>query len=282
MTMNKIAFCITGWHYPTDFYTQIKNIPGVDIFVISHKPIKSLPDFVLKTLPAERVLVKPNYGYDWGCFQQFLETHSWQSYDYIFFMHDDISILNLGFVDACIELLGEGYSVVGNGRPFDKRDWPRTHALYYAHASWQLPSLSFEHDVVRGSFFATRKDVLEKMGSFEVFWDRFHLNVGFGNYSLLATSGKFGAVFGEKTFAYLSEAYRTSPYIIEFERGEDTRENKSEEKKDRRYLFNHFFMPWYKKLSNAYILGTLEKERRFPGNIAQGLRKTIIHLFADL
>jgi len=279
--MNKIAFCVTGWHFSAVFYTQIKAIPGVDLFVVSHQPRESIPEAILEILPAEKLLIKPNYGYDWGCFQQFLETNLWQAYDYLFFMHDDIRIVNPAFVQACIKLLEQGYSVVGNGQPFTKKDWPKTHTAYYAHAAWQLPSLNFEHAVVRGSFFATRKEVLTKMKSFEVFWDRLRLTIGFGNYSLMATSGKFGEIFGEKAFVFLAETYRASPYIIEFERGEDTTEDQpTKENKDQRYLLNHLFMPWFNRLSTAYVLSTFKTETRFSDQIIQQLRKKIINLFA--
>lgn len=281
--MNKIAFCITGWHFPVSFYEKIGNIPGVDVFVISHKPFSLLPDYVSQTLPIDNIIVKPNYGYDWGCFQQFIETKIWRSYDYLFFMHDDINILDISFVGASIELLGQGYSVVGNGRPFEKTDWPRTHVSYYAHAAWQLPSLNFKHGVVRGSFFATRKEVLETIKSFEVFWDRFHLSVGFGNYSLLATCGKLGDLFGEKAFAYLSEAYRVSPYILEFERGEDTEEDKTVvQKKDQRYVFNHLFMPLYKNLANMYMLARMKSQKHITDKIVQAIGGKFIHLIADI
>jgi hypothetical protein len=278
--MSKIAFCITGWHYPVNFYKQVTSMPGIDIFVISHKPLKDLPNSILKILPNKNIIVRPNYGYDWGCFQQFVETSIWQSYDYIFFMHDDINILDTSFVSACIALLEQGYAVVGNGRPFEKLDWPSTHTAYYAHASWRLPSLQLEHGVVRGSFFATKKDVLEKLKSFEVFWDRLHLSIGFGNYSLIATSGKFGEMYGKKAFAYLSKVNRASPYIVEFERGQDTEKNKSPKKPDRHYIFNHLFMSWYRELSRAYVLAAMRNEARFPNTIMQPIRKAIIHFFA--
>jgi hypothetical protein len=79
--------------------------------------------------------------------------------------------------------------------------------------------MSFEHDTVRGSFVATSREVLARLGSFEVFWDRMRLNVRFGNWSLLSTCGKLTEMFGERTFGFLSEDYRASRYIAEHERG---------------------------------------------------------------
>jgi hypothetical protein len=277
---NKIAFCVTGWHFPTNFYSRIKDIPNIDIFIVCHKSKNDLPAIIQESFPPESILLKPNFGYDWGCFQQFLETNIWRSYEYVFFMHDDINILNSDFVEPCLELLRNGFSLVGNGRPFDKRDWPRTHLPYYAHSAWKPPSANFEHDIVRGSFFVTNRETLDKMGSFEVFWDKFRLSIGFGNYSLLATCGKFSDTIGQKSFAFLSDQYRSSKYIMEFERGNDSDNMANHKKKNRDYLFNSFFMSWFKMLCTSYTLSVINQPKDLPENIKQKIMRKIIQLFA--
>ena len=277
---NQIAFCVTGWHYPIDFYTKIKNIPGVDLFILSHKAKSDLPGFILETILPQNILIKPNLGYDWGCFQQFLETGYWKSYDYIFFMHDDIDIIRTDFIDACLELLKNGASIVGNGRPFDKRDWPRTNIGYYAHSGWKPASLNFEHDIVRGSFFVTTREALEKVGSFEVFWDKFHLAIGFGNYSLLASCGKIASVLGEKAYAYLSNEYLSSPYISEFERGNMQLIEKSAIRNYSHQLFNWFFMSWFSRLCKTYSLSVMEQKLPSSETFKEKAMRTIIQIFA--
>ena len=225
MSNKSVAICITGWHYPRESYARIAAGRLGDVYVVSHRSRAQTPTWLSEHLPSERVLVEPNAGYDWGCFQQFLERNVWKDYEYIFFMHDDLSITDLGFVEASKELMATGCKVIGNGRNSAKRDWPRTHIECYAHSSWIPPSMSFEHDTVRGSFLATSRDVLERLGSFEVFWDRMRLSVRFGNWSMISTCGKLTDVFGEKTFGFLSEKYRASCFITEHERGAENVES---------------------------------------------------------
>ncbi len=219
MANNDVAICVTGWHFPREFYAKMSDGRIGDIYVVSHKSREQTPPWVTEHVQLERVFFEPNIGYDWGCFQQFLEKGVWKEYQYVFFMHDDLGINDLGFVGASKEMIAQGHKVIGNGRNSQKRSWPLTHIQCYAHSSWIPPSMFFEHDTVRGSFFATSREVLERLGCFEVFWDRMHLSVRFGNWSLLSTCGKLTSMFGERTFAFLSEAYRASVYIAELERG---------------------------------------------------------------
>lgn len=219
VTGSRIAICITGWHYPRELYAKVAEGNLGDVFVVSHRPADGTPGWLFEHVMSDHVFFEPNVGYDWGCYQQFIEKGAWKEYEYVFFMHDDISIRDFGFVKASVELMAQGYKVIGNGRNSSKRDWPRTHLECYTHSRWIPPSISFEHDTVRGSFLATSREVLERLGSFEVFWDRMRLNVRFGNWSLLSTCGKLAEMFGEKTFGFLSEDYRASRYIAEHERG---------------------------------------------------------------
>lgn len=223
---NKIAVCITGWHFGREFYSQIHQLQDADVFIVSHKKKSSVPAFVFEFFPENHILFRKNVGYDWGCYQQFLETDIWKRYEYIFFMHDDVKILDLAFKNESVRLLGNGYAFVGNGRNSDKRDWPQTHLAHYAHSSWMPSSLSFQHDTMRGSFFSTTRDALKKLGKFEVFWDKFNLNMSFGNWSLISSCGKIQALFGAKAYVFLSNDYRTSSFMIEHERGGDASINK--------------------------------------------------------
>ena len=70
---------------------------------------------------------------------------------------------------------------------------------------------------MRGSYFATTNQVLERMKIFEIFWDPYNFNIRFSNHSEIATCGKLQYLFGEKCFAFLGSKYLTSPYIIEEE-----------------------------------------------------------------
>ncbi len=218
--MRKAAVCVAGWHFPEAFHAELARIPDVTVFIVSHRPTAEIPQHVRDTVTAERLLPRTNAGYDWGCYQQFLETGYWKSFDYLFFMHDDMEIRDRGFVEAAIDQLHRGHSVIGNGLNAEKTDWPRTHLGSYAHSTWVPPSLDFQHQTVRGSFFATTHEVISRAKRFEVFWDRFRLSDQFGNWSLRATCGKLQHLFGEETFGFLSDQYRHSEFLIEGQRGE--------------------------------------------------------------
>ncbi len=215
----KLAICVTGWYYDAKVYETLRRIPGVDVFAVSHKPHNAIPKGISDLVDEDKLFIRPNIGYDWGCYQQFLETNIWRNYDYSFFLHDDLIIYDPGFVEAGCELLDKGYAVIGNDRAVTKTDWPRTHSQCYAHSEWQPPSRDFTYEIVRGSFFATSRRVLSKLGSFEVFWDRFRLNIGFGNWSLVASCGKLREKCGKETFAYLSDFYGMSRFVRELKRG---------------------------------------------------------------
>ena len=215
--------CVTGWHYYLDIFDKLFKIPDVDVYIVSHRPATDIPKLIYQCIPPEQIFIEPNLGYDWGCYQQFLQKGIHNNYDFVFLMHDDISILDESVFQACATIIKkrDGRCVVGNGRVDAKRDWPLTHIHCYAHSVWKPPSWQFCHDVVRGSFIATSSDALNRIGDFEVMWDRRgYLGVGAGNWSLRATLGKIQATLGDEAFVYLSETYRSSQYIYEMERGQ--------------------------------------------------------------
>ena len=213
------VICVTGWYFHEDFYAQVSKVPGAEVFVVSHKARRLVPNYLFNYVPPTHVFFKANLGYDWGCYQQFVQKRVWREFEYVVFMHDDLVIKNADFLTPCITLL-DTYKVVGNGRQMAERlDYPNTHAEAYAHSSWKPPSRQFRHDVVRGSFFATTRKSLEQLEKFEVFWDPFHLTSRFGNWSTRATCGKWEYLCGEKCFGFLSEKYCESDYLLELVRG---------------------------------------------------------------
>jgi len=214
MNLERLCFCIAGWHYDESVYSACCE-SGFDLFVISHR----IPEPFTQSIPADHIFQEPNLGYDWGCYQQFIAHGLWKSYDVIFFMHDDLFIRSLDFIPHSLELIQSGAQVVGNGLNSPQVAWPRTHLQCYAHSGWLPPSTAFEHQTVRGSFFAITAQALEKIGHFEIFWDPKRVYIRFGNHSLIATCGRLSALFGEGCFAFLSSEYRNSPYIQEEERG---------------------------------------------------------------
>jgi hypothetical protein len=219
--MKPVVFCITGWHFPIDFYQQITSLSEVDVYIVSHKGNRNIPDFISELFPQDRILIQPNIGYDWGCYQQFIESGLWKDYELVFFMHDDIQIHDFGFIDQ-VALLLKSFRVIGNGKGKGTvgKSSLRSHPYAYAHSTWKPNSFDFSHPTVRGSFFAISSRELSNLGGFEVYWDPFKIFIGFGNWSTKASCGKMAGYFGEDSFGYLSNEFGMSEYVTEFVRGE--------------------------------------------------------------
>ena len=219
---HRVCICIAGWHFPEEMFRSLALVRDADLFLVSHQPRSKIPEYVFSTISADHIFVEPNIGYDWGCYQQFLDRGLWRSYDYICFLHDDIKIKRGGFIEAAQNLLDRGHSVIGNGPAFPPRPWPKTHLESYAHSVWKPPTADFRHDIVRGSFLATTRGALERIERFEVYWDRWHLTPYFGNWSLRATCGKWQALLGDRCFGFLSDTWCESDFIREQVRGQQT------------------------------------------------------------
>ena len=75
--MNKIAFCVTGWHFPQAFYQSLAGLSEIDVYIVSHKKGRFIPNFLGEIFDKEQILIRSNIGYDWGCYQQFLNSDLW-------------------------------------------------------------------------------------------------------------------------------------------------------------------------------------------------------------
>ena len=271
----KACVCIVGWHYYPDLFAQLAALPGLDLFVVSHRPPEEIPTWVPSYLSPEQIFFDPNLGYDWGAYQQFIEKGLYKDYEFVFFMHDDVILLDHSIFKVCHSIIAEhgGDCVVGNAPASAKRDWPRTHIHCYAHSAWKPPSWQFCHDTVRGSFLATSSSALNKISCFEVLWDRRRFfGVGAGNWSLRATSGRIQDLLGTRAFAFLSETYLISPYLRELERGkvEFKRPNRSAVWRVRYRLITGVFrmlMTWYMDARSPSVkqrlAGLMEQFYRF-------------------
>lgn len=225
--MKSACICLVYWHSAPELLESLAGLPNLDRYIISHRPAHQMPDWLYRCVPPEHVFYEPNWGYDWGAYEQFLRRGIYRNYQTIFFAHDDITLLDSRIFAVCEDILAScsGNGVIGNSYNGPWRDWPRRAIHCYAHSRWKPPSWDYCHDTVRGSFLATSSTALQKIESFEVLWDRHrYIGVGAGNWSLRASSGKIHALLGkdhpEKVFSYLSDTYLSSPYLIEMVRGE--------------------------------------------------------------
>jgi hypothetical protein len=261
LTKNKICFCLTGWHFHEVVYRRLCDIGSVDIFVIVHRDREQVPPFVFEQIPESHLIFRENIGYDWGSYQQFLTTKLWLEYEVVFFMHDDLMIKNLDFLPHAIDLLDRGKKVVGNGRNSQHLNWPQTHLFCYGHSSWLPPNQQFQHDTVRGSFFAIKSVTLDKIKKFEIFWDPHHLNIRYGNHSLIATCGRIQSFFGDNSFGFLSENYLDSPYIVEIERGGKLVRPSTHIQRAGIHLYN--------KLSSFYVTKRMDQSKQESGQLVR-------------
>jgi len=216
---SRVAICVAGWHFHEALFRRLATLGAAEVFVVSHRPRSRIPAFVWQCVRADHVFIEPNRGYDWGCYQQFLEKGLWRAFDCILFLHDDVTVLGPDLLAAVMSLFARGHSVVGNARvapgPLPAGRWAQS----YAHAVWKPPSPTFTHEVVRGSFFAATREALARLERFEVFWDPFRLSSGFGNWSTRASCARWTDRCGPRTFGFLSEGNRASPFLRELVRG---------------------------------------------------------------
>ena len=266
-----ICICVAGWHFTPDFYKRIHSVSDIDVFVISHKSAEQIPAKVKEHIMPSRLIVRPNIGYEWGCYQQFLETGLWKDYDFLVFMHDDIEILRDDYALAAINLLSDQIVLVGNGRNSPVVDLPSRSRQSYSHASW-IPPVDFEHDTVRGSFFVMSRETVARMCRFEVMWDARHWDMEFGNWSLRASSAKLHHLFGYPCFAFLSEEYRVSEYLVEHERGQTGIQ-------ERNWLANKR-MDWCIRLGRTYVASCQAAAGSWRAKLRRMLLGTIIRRIA--
>ncbi len=215
---SETCVCVAGWALDQALLEQLTAIPEVDVFLLSHRPAEAVSAALRRLLPPERWWHAPNVGYDWGTFQQFFEAGLHRRYRFACFMHDDVTLTDPGLFAAATAALRAGAAVVGNGwNGAPTNHIERGEPWCYAHSSQPPPRA--RHATVRGSFLAMATADLDAAGGFEVFWDRWRLRVETGNNSLVASCAKFAARFGNERFAYLSNEYCASPYLVEHVRG---------------------------------------------------------------
>lgn len=217
---SKVSFgvCVAGWHFFEDVYRALSRIQEIRVYVVSHRSMSEVPVWMTKYVPAERLLFRQNIGYDWGCYEQYYRSGLWRGHAYAAFMHDDLQIRSCALFDECRRLLSD-HAVIGNGRPDLPTNFPAVTSESYAHSRWKPASSRVQHDVVRGSFFATTRESLERLGGFEVFWDRFKLTSGYGNWSARASCGKWQAIESDRCFGFLSDTPCDSNHLLEYVRG---------------------------------------------------------------
>jgi len=257
---NKACACIVGWHFKPDVYQKLAALSNLKLFVLSHKCEEETPDWLKKLIGIENILFRPNIGYDWGAYQQFIESGIYRGFSSLFFLHDDLEIKDVRFIEVCEELLVQGYKIIGNGVNSDRRNWFKGMSpAVYAHSNWLPDDALFSHKTVRGSFWATTREVIDLIAPLEIFWDRFHITDGFGNYSLIATCGKAEWLLGGNCITFLGDTYLESRFLTEAVRG--GLPNALPSSKTMSGLALKYFLGAYRRLCVLYVFHRMGKNK---------------------
>ena len=128
--LKSINILVTGFYFKNiDFYKKLRdeaivnNSIDLRFFILSHKKETEIDNTVLNYLTDNnwQIIYKENIGWDWGCHVQFMQWLSQQQGkkpDYILFLHDDIKIVQNGFIKAFLKKIEEGFQLIGNSSPF--------------------------------------------------------------------------------------------------------------------------------------------------------------------
>jgi hypothetical protein len=212
-----MCVCVLGWHYQRDFYDRLYEI-DVERHVISHRDEAYVAALSWYEMIRDDVEYAPNQGLDWGGYQQFNDRHDTSLYDAVIYCHDDLVIKAAGFVEAVAEALADdSVMVVGNGR--NGVDTEFRFAKYRQVLRGEEPD-DFLVRTVRGSFFAARPAVLERIGGLPVEWSASAEKMKRGNISLRNFGYLVTKAFGRESITYLEpESWLETRYLIEMRRG---------------------------------------------------------------
>ena len=251
----KIQFIICGWHMNREnlidglYELKEQNKDYIDVFWSCHrKPTEEIKDkFECKEFF--------NGGEECGAYDQAVEYLNLSDNTVCFFLHDDLIIKDFSFINICLEILNEGYVVVGNGRdytenldPFKKSEIGITEEFdgaYFKDYVKEENQYMFDKQMsivkVRPSFICMKYKDVKAMNGFEprieaytpplVKKDEWCENDephyrgtkglgSFGNLFPALVSYKMNKVFGQEKITYLSNNYVDSDYIYECQRGD--------------------------------------------------------------
>jgi hypothetical protein len=232
-----IYFCVVGWHYnQKEYYQGLKwmdeNNPEMEVFWNCRKdPPKYIKDnFDWKLFS--------NDGLEWGAYQQVVDHLDFEDDDIIFFTHDDIIIKDWGFVNLCVQQIGDSFDVIGNGRNYgfyldpDAIITPGNENEYRPFAAiktWKEVAINkefYENPMqcmtVRGSFVCMNGKSIKEVNGFEWFSDPYdgkNPDLQWGNIMVNLNGYKFTKTFGQDRIAYMSTEYAESDFISELARG---------------------------------------------------------------
>lgn len=248
-----IQFIITGWHYnQQDTLETLKQLndmnEDVNVFFSCHR---EPPEYIKDNFDYQ---VFYNGGEECGAYDQAIDYLDLKDDTICFFLHDDLIIKDLEFINVCMNLLVQGYKVVGNGRdygdnfdPFKKTEIGikkefdgATFKDYVKDENQYMFDSVLPIAKVRPSFICMTYGSVKEMGGFEPRQEayippltkkdewcpndepHYRGTKGLGSYGNLFPAlvcYKMNKVFGHQSITWLSDTYVDSEYIYECQRG---------------------------------------------------------------
>ena len=238
--MKKVQFIISGWHFDAfpEFSKQLLQLQqensNISVFWSCHREPN---DFIKQNFAYE---VFKNFGLEDGAYQQALDYLDIEDPETVlFFMHDDLIILDWFFIPVCIELLDmQKVKFIGNGMNYPLKMSPNDIVLdgqtYRDLAKHETRDVFFKKShtdktlvkTIRESFICTKNKYIKEIGEFEVIWDepvpdtegKYHIG-GMGNIQQSMLGYKITLQYEDSEIFYLSNEYQKSKYIYECARG---------------------------------------------------------------
>lgn len=249
----KIQFILTGWHFDRiSTYESLKQLSddneSINVFWSCHRE------------PTE--YIKNNFDYkvffngaeECGAYDQAVEFLNLDDDTVCFFLHDDLIVKDWEFIHICIDLLNQGYKVIGNGldyndefNPYETTKFGITKELdgatfkdYVKEENQHLFDKKMLIVKVRPSFICMKHIDVKLMGGFEPKpeayispltepdeWapeggPHYRGNKGLGSFGNLFPAlvcYKMNKVFGHEKITWLSNTYVDSKFIYECQRG---------------------------------------------------------------
>jgi len=129
-----------------------------------------------------------------------------------------VIIKDMTFPQAVCEKLGDGaVKVVGNGN--NGADSEFRYGKYRHVMRWEDDD-DFVVRTVRGSFFAARTEIFDRIGKFPVHWEASERNLKKGNISLRNFGYIVSKTYGVDAITYLEpESWLETRYLVEMRRG---------------------------------------------------------------
>ncbi len=225
-----ILFIIVGWYFSNiKYYKKVlelsKRDPNLSIFISSHKLEKEIEIETLEVINEIRkgqIHYFDNIGYDWGAYSQAISFLGDQilSYESVFFMHDDIKILDLDFIIPFLNYMKKNNLVIlGNSFNTDTLYWPKTHSHimdWAKNSKWKINIESKAWKTIRGSFFVSKNCVFEQIKQLPF---KQGDDIRYGNWASIIFTGIVSDIFGINSVGTMSEKKFISPFVSEFERG---------------------------------------------------------------